>query len=468
MHTQETLIVLVVEDNMGDFLLIKDYLFEQFNNPEILHAKKFAEAKNIINENTKALDVILLDLTLPDKNGEGLITEMVELAPDTPVIVLTGYGDLEFGIRSLSLKASDYLLKDDINASSLFKSIKYNIERKKTNLMLEESEKRYSNLFQLSPQPMWIVEIVNYSFIQVNEAALQQYGYTEAEFLQLDIADLVSENLSKEEKMLRIKEVANNKETFKGRYKHFKKSGDIIEVDIYSNRIKINDTFYDSIIAVDVTEKVRMEQAITKAIIKTQEDERYEMGTELHDNVCQILASSQLSLEMLKDKIPGESMQWLEKSKQFINTALEEIRNISHRLAPAFFGSSSLEESFQELIKDMNLDKTQKVNMLIHFNHNQEGLHQDLQLTLYRILQEQLRNIVKYAQSNRIEIELHTDQEQLIFHITDNGVGFDPENVKKGIGFANIKRRAELLNGTMDVISSPGNGCSVHVMIPMD
>jgi PAS domain S-box-containing protein len=467
MHAQETLIALVVEDNMGDFLLIKDYLFEQFNTPELLHAKKFSEAKNIIYENTKALDVILLDLTLPDKNGESLITEMVELAPDTPVIVLTGYGDLEFGIKSLSLKASDYLLKDDINASSLFKSIKYNIERKKTNLMLEESEKRYSNLFQLSPQPMWIVEIVNYSFIQVNEAALDQYGYTEAEFLQLDIADLVVENLSKEEKMLRIKEVANNKETFKGRYKHFRKSGDIIEVDIYSNRIKINDTFYDSIIAVDVTEKVRMEQAITKAIIKTQEDERYEMGTELHDNVCQILASSQLSLEMLKDKIPGESMQWLEKSKQFINTALEEIRNISHRLAPAFFGSSSLEESFQDLIKDMNLDKTQKVNMLIHFNHDQEGLHQDLQLTLYRILQEQLRNIVKYAQSDRIEIELHTDQEQLIFHITDNGVGFDPENVKKGIGFANIKRRAELLNGTMDVISSPGNGCSVHVMIPM-
>jgi len=467
MNQNTALTILVVEDNMGDYLLIKDYLFEKFTLPEVMHAKKFAEAKSFVTESGKIFDVILLDLTLPDKNGEGLIAEMVELTPDTPVIVLTGYGDLEFGIRSLSLKASDYLLKDDINATSLFKSIKYNIERKKTNLMLQESEKRYSNLFQLSPQPMWIVDTNTYQFVQVNEAALKQYGFSEEMFLQMSIADLVVESVSHEEKLQRIRSVANNEETYKGRYKHFQQSGDIIDVDIYSSRIKINDKVYDSIISINVTEKVKMEQAITKAIIKTQEDERYEMGTELHDNVCQILASSQLSLEMLKEKIPAESIQWFDKSKQFINMALEEIRNISHRLAPAFFGSSSLEESFHELLKDMNLTNSQKVNMLLHFENEQESLHQDIQLTLYRILQEQLRNIVKYAQSDKIEIELHSSEHQLHFHITDNGVGFEMDKVKKGIGFANIKRRAELLNGSMEVVSSPGNGCSLQVIIPI-
>ena len=134
--------ILIIEDNPGDFLLIRDYLEEQIEVLDIVHAAKFNDAKKILNEAKSAFDVILLDLTLPDNFGEQLIADVMQINNGSPVIVLTGFSDIDFGLKSLSLKVSDYLVKDDINPASLFKSIKYNIERKKTNIQLEESEKK--------------------------------------------------------------------------------------------------------------------------------------------------------------------------------------------------------------------------------------------------------------------------------------------------------------------------------------
>lgn len=142
LKSTEDLNILVIEDNIGDFILIKDYIEEQVESPNIINAKSYSEAIEALSDQSINFDVVLLDLTLPDKGGESLITDIISCCPDTPVIILTGYANVEFSLKSLALKATDYLLKDDINSSSLYKSIKYNIERKKTNLQLEESQKK--------------------------------------------------------------------------------------------------------------------------------------------------------------------------------------------------------------------------------------------------------------------------------------------------------------------------------------
>ena len=467
MTEQNPIAVLVIEDNQGDFLLIKDYLEEQFTDVKTIHAKKFSEAKVILENLTIDLDVILLDLTLPDHTGEDLIRDVVNLRSQTPVIVLTGFADLQFSIKSLSLKISDYLLKDDINAASLFKSIKFNIERKKTNLLLEESEKRYSNLFQLSPQPMWIFDVVNFSFLQVNKAAIDHYQYTEAEFLNMKLIDILADVHDDKDVLVKASEISSRDKIYKGRFRHRKKNQEIIEVDIYSSLIVINETNYESVIAIDVTEKIKLEHKITKAIITTQEDERYEIGTELHDNVCQILASSQLSLDMLRDNLPPESVQWFNKSKQFINLALEEIRNISHRLAPSFFDETTIEDTFQELLDNFNTEKKYNIHLDIDFGKVKKKLGSEIQLNLYRILQEQMRNIVKYAHASNIKVSLIIENKKIVFCIEDDGVGFDYQLAKRGIGLANIRRRAELFSGNMEIISKVNEGCKLVVQIPI-
>jgi signal transduction histidine kinase len=211
----------------------------------------------------------------------------------------------------------------------------------------------------------------------------------------------------------------------------------------------------------------KMNHQITKAIIKTQEDERFEIGSELHDNVCQILAATGISLSRLKNSLKGPELELYDQSSKGIRIATEEIRNLSHRLAPAFFDNTTLEEAFEGLLKSFNVRSICKVYMHFDFCERSQRLNTDLQLNLYRILQEQLRNILKDAECSAIEITVSVCRQRLKMRIADNGKGFDLHSAKGGIGLANMKRRAELFGGKMHVRSSPGNGTEIIVDVPV-
>ena len=457
--------ILIVEDNPGDFVLIEDYLLEQIVDPLIENAKSFAEASAVLSSAETDFDIILLDLTLPDKSGRELITNIIKIASDIPVIVLTGFSDMEFSIQSISLGISDYLLKSDLNASSLYKSIIYCLGRKKRTHELQESEKRYSELFRLNPQPIWIFNVDNFRFVQVNKAAIELYGYTEEEFLKLTILDI----RPPEDVKLVKKSVENRGEgSFKGKFRHYTKTKKLLDVEVQSNFVLINDKQYRLAIITDVTEKNRMEHEITRAIIKTQENERYEVGAELHDNVCQILASTHISLGVLSKSINASGMKLFHQCREYITLATQEIRNLSHRLAPAFFNDSTLEEAFGILLNNFNVENQVKINLYFDEVVARANINRDLQLNLYRILQEQLRNIFKYAHCNNIDVDVILKNNKLKMRIADDGVGFNVNEVKTGIGISNMRRRVELFYGKFEIFSSPGSGCELLIDIPLE
>jgi PAS domain S-box-containing protein len=458
--------ILIVEDNSGDFVIVENLLTEQITAPVITRARTFKQASEILSDRECQFDVILLDLSLPDKSGQELVTDMLRIATVCPIIIFTGYSDIAFSIRSIAQGISDYLLKDDLNATALYKSINYSFERKKSISQLGASEKRYSDLFHLSPQPMWLFDPQTLRFLQVNKATVELYGYSEKEFLEMSLMDI-----KLEEDILHAKELIQNKKPdfgiFKKTVRHHKKSGELIEMEIYSTPIMIADKNFISVIAIDVTEKKLSEHKTIKAIIKTQEDERYEIGGELHDNVCQILAASQINLGMLKKSLEPSALQFFADCRRNISLALDEIRNLSHRLAPQFFNDSTMEETFRRLFHTFNMDE--KSRFLLHVDQaiNNSTLTFEMQLNLYRILQEQLRNIQKYASASSIEVDVLIYYHQLKMKISDNGVGFNMNKVKEGIGLANMKRRAELFSGKLEIHSSPGNGCEIIVDIPL-
>jgi len=459
--------ILVVEDNPGDLLLIRDYLSEQIEQPTITHAPDFTKAQELLTNGSKNFDVILLDLSLPDKSGQKLVIDVLEIAASIPVIILTGYTGIDFSIQSISLGVSDYLIKDDLNSTALYKSITYCIERKKSILLLEESEKRYSDLFRLNPQPMWVYDPETYKFVQVNKAAIDHYGYFEEEFLKMTVLDIRDKKYYSDV-MKAADPGVNRYKIFKGKFLHEKKNGEVIEVEIYSNFIMINNKEYKLVIANDITEKTLIEHQITRAIIKTQEDERYEIGAELHDNVCQILATSRISLGMLKESLNPSGRQLFAQCREYIDLAMEEIRNLSHRLAPAFFNDSSLEQAFEILLGTFNIEEKYKINLFLDKNLNNYKIDHDLQINLYRVLQEQLRNILKYAKGTNVEVDLIINNNKLKMRIADDGVGFDKSTVREGIGLANMKRRIELFYGSFEIFTSPGNGCEISIEIPME
>ena len=258
--------VLVIEDNLGDFILINDYLEEKIGELNIIHTNSFSEANKIIEGNTYNFDVILLDLSLPDKNGEELISEIILISAQTPVIVLTGYSDIEYGIKSLTLGVADYLLKDEITAISLYKSILYTIERKRKEIELEESEKRYSDLFHLSPQPMWVCDADSLQFQDVNAAAIEHYGYSVNEFLMMTMGDILPKvnqqiNLNVNQELIEI--IENGQ--------HQKKNGEIIQVELKWNAITFKGKKSGIIVINDVTKIQDYISNIEKQNLKLQE-----------------------------------------------------------------------------------------------------------------------------------------------------------------------------------------------------
>lgn len=459
--------ILVVEDNIGDRAIVDELLNEQLYNPYIACADSFKKAKATLADKSTYFDVILLDLTLPDKSGEKLVADMLQLAGNCPVIILTGSNNLNFSIASISQGISDYLLKDELNSIILYKSILYAIERNKYISQLAESEKKYSDLFQLSPLPMCLYETDTYKIIYVNQAAINHFGYSNEEFLNMTLLDLVPKMMIPS--IMAHVENQNRQlnNTYAGEFKVYTKSGQLLDTQTFSTPLIIDNKKTTLIMTVDVTEKNLYEQKITRAIIQAQENERYEIGAELHDNVCQILTASHMSFKLLKNNLSSKDLTWYEQGTKYIQNATQEIRNLSHRLAPVFFEDTTLEEEIDGLIHSIDIE--QKFDIRLQFDEafKQFPCKQEFQLTLYRILQEQFRNIVKYAQATVITVNGTIINGMLVLTITDNGIGFDAKKVKRGIGLANIKRRTEIFNGKFSVDSAIGNGSTLRVEIPL-
>jgi PAS domain S-box-containing protein len=254
--------ILIIEDNPGDFALVEDFLFEKFETPVISRAESYKSARTILSNDECRFDIILLDLSLPDKSREPLITEIMEICKNIPVIVLTGYADFGFGIKSLSLGVSDYILKDELTSLSLYKSIRYSSERKKFMADLEESEKKYNNLFHLSPLPAWVIDLDSLQFLDINDAAIKHYGYSRDEFLSMTIKDLrPTEGIPELEKSLEANRPITKANSV-GTFQHKKKNGETMQVDIKTNYLNFKGKDARVAIATDVTERLRYIKSI--------------------------------------------------------------------------------------------------------------------------------------------------------------------------------------------------------------
>lgn len=254
--------ILVIEDNIGDYILVEEYLQEYIMSPKILRAHSFQDAKTHLSKQDHNFDVILLDLTLPDREGQSLIQVINQIVEETPIIVLTGYTDMSFAVNSLALGIADYILKDDMNAVMLYKSIIYNIERKKSIVKLKESEKRYSDLFQLSPLPMWVYDLETYAFLDVNRSAVSHYGYTREEFLNMTLYDIrLVEDIPFMEEAISL---SKDREEFyfQGVFRHKKKDGSLIQVNLSSNILAFKGRKAEIVLINDITDRIIYTQKV--------------------------------------------------------------------------------------------------------------------------------------------------------------------------------------------------------------
>lgn len=445
--------LLIIEDNIGDFVLISDYLAELVQDISIIHAKSFKDAKKILQLNNNHFHVILLDLSLPDEKGEKLIVEIVDLAFECPIIVLTGYPDIDFSIKSLALGVSDYLVKEDINPSTLYKSILYAIERKKAVLELEASEKRYSDLFHLSPQPEWVYSQSLGKFIQVNQAAIEKYGYTKEELLNMTFAE-IGEKIEG----TRLMEILNKDESihtnvFLGRFTHYKKSQEAIEVEIYCNQIMMNQTICKTIIVIDITDKI---QLINSLQLEKQQSARFQSQ----------LLSSQLNPHFIFNTLNSFQYYIL---KGEIKDSLQNIAEFSQLMRQVLENSDSTLIPFSEEIKFINsyinISK-KRLNQTLDFSIQiPESFNLKSQYIPPMLLQPYIENAILHGFANinytgKLIIEINQNDEVITCKIKDNGIGrsvaatskkySNTDTYRKSMAMGINKKRIDLLNESFD------------------
>lgn len=212
--------------------------------------------------------------------------------------------------------------------------------------------------------------------------------------------------------------------------------------------------------------RLTKQKGITEAIIKAQEDERTRIGHELHDNVNQILASGKLYLSALNKEI-GDFAEIKEKTTELLNLAIEEVRTLSKEMVLPDLKKGGLIASIDDLVNDLRFSGLFEVN----FDHcgtpDLEKMNQSKKVTLFRIIQEQAKNILKYSQAKTVEISLYIHNDWVRLEIKDDGVGFDPQKIRRGLGLSNIYERTRLYDGKVRMNAAPAKGCSIIVTIPL-
>lgn len=214
-------------------------------------------------------------------------------------------------------------------------------------------------------------------------------------------------------------------------------------------------------------QEINKQKMVARAVVDAQEKERAEIGKELHDNVNQILSTAKLFLEVAQNN-SKERISLIKRSAQNVHQAINEIRNISKALVPPSISDLGLIASINDLAENITITKALKINFF------QEGdietnINDNQKLMLFRIIQEQVNNVLRHAQASYVSIRLSAGKTCAELIITDNGKGFDLENarLKKGVGLSNIISRAEMFHGKVDIQTAPGAGCTLKVNIPL-
>jgi PAS domain S-box-containing protein len=308
-------------------------------------------------------------------------------------------------------------------------------------------------------------------------------GYTAEELSEYTNEDKWWQSTHPDDKILLIKNDeeyrAGTLESHSKEYRIFHKDGTmkwvldrgvVIERDADGKPVRIVGTHTDVSKEKEMhlelmAQKEKKRKDIVEAVLQAQENEREQIANELHEGVAQVLASVKMILDRAVTD-PSKAVTELSLASEKITEVVNELKFISQNINTSSLKIIGLTQTITDFVESVAAHSTVRFHLdLSEFDHEIE-IDFPVQLALLRIVQEKVRNIIRHSNAANAYIKLFAQDNIIELQIKDDGVGFDTENSKWGLGFKNIYSRAEQYNGKVSITSSKGSGCLFEVKLP--
>lgn len=348
----------------------------------------------------------------------------------------------------------------------------------KTLDSLRESEEKFSKIFQASLNCISIVKMPEFIFIDVNESFERTFGYSKDELIGKTSTEIkLWKNLEDRNKI--IQQYHSNRYLDNTEFEFTTKSGKTIIINCTLRLINIDGVEYSIAIGNDITERKKLEsklmenhkdlQKLAGRLILNQEEEFRRLARELHDDLTQQLAVMAIdagNIEQQKD-VPESVLQQVKHIKEQLIITSKNVHNMSRAIHPSIIEDLGLERA----IKSECSIFSSRMGVAVMFTPKNlpDTIPNNIALTIYRVIQEGLLNIAKHAEIKNAYVFLEGDDDTLQLTIHDTGAGFDPTRVrqKPALGLGSMRERARLVNGTFKIISKPGKGTNIELIIPL-
>ncbi len=210
-------------------------------------------------------------------------------------------------------------------------------------------------------------------------------------------------------------------------------------------------------------------QQLSRQILQAQEEERYRLARELHDEAAQSLTSLLVHIRLLeRANNPIEAQHHVQELRELTARALEDVRRVALDLRPTILDDLGLAAALEWRVDEFN--KGDGVRASVVVDGLDRRMPREAELVLYRVGQEALSNISRHSAASEVVVTLRRDADLCILQVSDNGVGFDPARMRPdadhGLGLVGMRERVAMIGGDLEVNSQPGTGTRITARIP--
>jgi PAS domain S-box-containing protein len=356
------------------------------------------------------------------------------------------------------------------------------IERRRADEALRESEDRFRTLAETASDAIITIDEAS-RIIYVNEAAEHVFGYSIAEMLGADLTILMPEYLR------HLHEAGLNRYIATG-HKHIgweavelpglHKSGREIPLELSFGEFTKNEQRFFTGIARDVTERKQAEEALQRSReerLRELERVRTRIATDLHDDIGSSLTQIVVLSEVARQRVDGNDAllgEPLTKITRVSNELVEAMSDIVWAINPKKDHLSDLVQRMRRFASDIFAPCQIRLNLRTQDTDGHIQLGANIRRELFLIFKESVNNIAKHSGCTEAQIEFYQETNSLVLKLTDNGKGFDPSRVsehtdssKGGNGLISMQRRAVELGGSFEITSTPGQGTSTTLKVPL-